>query len=290
MLKKITLCALVLCLLLGSTACDFVSKPVGNLDDKLEHEPETSSASDASVESEIKEEPTEESSVESTGESTVQPYTLIAPAEAQIALLVANRDQWYPVENYYVPYSYAVADLDQNGRLELLITVCMGTGFFSENAAWEVNATGDGIVSCGDIFDTYESQVDLGYAQTDVYYDGAGIYYYMVSDYIRNGWAFNATEKYALSLQDGQLQARHLASYGCENFEDGSQSITCYDASGAEISQEEYEQIEATVFAELIPMTASFLWQAEYLEDTDLLDADGWHSLLEESWAGFSLE
>ena len=48
--------------------------------------------------------------------------------------------------------------------------------------------------------------------------------------------------------------------------------------------------MEQTVFADLKPMVAKFLWQAEYIEDTDLLDADGWHRLLEEAWQGFSLE
>ena len=195
------------------------------------------------------------------------------PAEEQIAIFVANRELWYPVDDYYVPYSYTVCDLDQNGRLELVINICMGTGFFSENYFWEINESLDGVIACDNPFVDYASQVDLGYPETNVYYDAeSGVYYYMAEDFIRNGWAFSATEKYAISLEDGQVMDRLLASSATENFEDGSQTVTCTDDAGNEISQEEFDSVEQTVFADLKPMVAKFLWQAEYIEDTDLLE------------------
>ena len=288
MLKKILICATVLCLLLSCTACSLFVKPI-KVEGELEPKP-------TQPEELVPETPTQtpektELSEATTEEPTAPAYELLLPAEEQIAIFVANRDLWYPVDDYYVPYSYTVCDLDQNGRMELLINICMGTGFFSENAAWEINESCDGIVSCGEIFETYESVVDLGYPETNVFYDAeSGVYYFMAEDYIRNGWAFNATEKYALSLEEGQLKALYLGNRATENFEDGSQTVTCTDASGAEISQEEFDAIEQTVFADLKPMVARFNWKAEYMEDTDLLDADGWHHLLEDAWQGFSLE
>lgn len=288
MLKKIFACVLVLGLLFGCAACTFSVELNPDGSEPAETKPTETEPSVATEEPERTEASTEESTEETAPEES---YTLLIPAEEQIALLVANRDLWYPADDYYVPYSYAVTDLDQNGRLELLINICMGTGFFSENFAWEVNETGDGIVSCGEIFETYESQVDLGYAAADAYYDAeTDIYYFIAEDYIRNGWAFNATEVYAMSLQNGQMQSRFLGSCSYENFEDGTQNITCIDASKAEITEEVFNVIDETVFADLQAMTVKFLWQAKNIADTDLLDADGWHRILEESWLGFSME
>lgn len=292
MMKKILLLAMALCLLVSCAACSLFAKPEESKDEfetkPSKNEEDTTEAPTLGTEDT---EPSEDTTEESIQESTAPVYELLLPAEEQIAIFVANRELWYPVDDYYVPYSYTVCDLDQNGRLELLINICMGTGFFSENTAWEINESGDGIVSCGEIFETYESVVDLGYPEADAYYDAeSGVYYYVAEDFIRNGWAFNATEMYALSLEDGQIQSQFLASCACETFEDGTQTITCTDASGADITEEEFNVIDETVFADLKPLTAKFLWKAEYMEDTDLLDADGWHRILEEAWQGFSLE
>ena len=291
MRKRILLCALVLGLMLSCAACGKTLLPE-QTEESFETKPPKTEESTTEAPIEITLEPSEEDTTEeSIQESTAPVSELLLPAEEQIAIFVANRELWYPVDDYYVPYSYTVCDLDQNGRLELLINICMGTGFFSENTAWEINESGDGIVSCGEIFETYESVVDLGYPEADAYYDAeSGVYYYVAEDFIRNGWAFNATEMYALSLEDGQIRSQFLASYACETFEDGTQTITCTDASGADITEEEFNVIDETVFADLKPLTAKFLWKAEYMEDTDLLDADGWHRILEEAWQGFSLE
>lgn len=236
------------------------------------------------------EEPTTESTTEesTTEESTTEAEAVLS-AEEQIALFVANRDLWYPQEEYYVPYTFAVTDLDQNGRLEILINICMGTGFFSQNAAWEVNEAGDGIVKCSGIFDTYDGQPDIAYTQMQVYDAGNGIYYYIVSDYQRNGWEFNVTNKYAISLSCGQIYGTHLGTMLCENYSDGTQTISYVDSTGAEITEDAFETLAESVYADLTARTAQFLWQNKNLEELEQLDADGLHHLLEQSWAGFSL-
>lgn len=292
MMKKILLLAMALCLLVSCAACSLFAKPEESKDEfetkPSKNEEDTTEAPTLGTEDT---EPSEDTTEDIIQESTAPVYELLLPAEEQIAIFVANRELWYPVDDYYVPYSYTVCDLDQNGRLELVINICMGTGFFSENYFWEINESLDGVIACDNPFVDYASQVDLGYPETNVYYDAeSAVYYYMAEDFIRNGWAFSATEKYAISLEDGQVMDRLLASSATENFEDGSQTVTCTDDAGNEISQEAYDTVEQTVFADLKPMVAKFLWQAEYIEDTDLLDADGWHRLLEEAWQGFSLE
>ena len=275
-MKKLISIFLISMLVLSLCACDLI--PGSGRETEKPTEPES-----------FTEEPATELTTEEPTTVPTEPEPVLS-VEEQIALFVSNRDMWYPKEDYYVPYSYAVTDLDQNGRLEILVNVCMGTGFFSQNSAWEVNEAGDGISSCGEIFEDQTSQIDLGATTVPVYLDAEGTLYYIVSDYIREGWAYNVTLDFSMQLQEGQLVIRPLASAACEAYEDGTQIFTYRSGSGDEISQEEYEQMADTVFAEAKAMVATFGWQSKVLEETDLLDADGWHRLLEQSWADFSVQ
>lgn len=277
-MKKLLFLLLILASVLSFSACDPTSRPEEPF---ITVEPAESGKD------------WEESTTEPTTESPTTESTELEPGlsvEEQIALFVVNREQWIPTESYYVPISYALTDLDQNGRLELWRTVCMGTGVFSYNACWEVAPNFDGIVSCDEIFNGESSQIDMGYSTATAFYDKtSGVYYHIGTDYLREGWMHNATAKYAISLQDGQLVQELLCEMLCTNYEDGTQEINCYDINGEGITAEEFETYEYSAFSHLHSMSVTFGWQLVYEEEVNDLDADQWHRILEKSWAGFSM-
>lgn len=68
--------------------------------------------------------------------------------EKQLEFLSANFEQW-KVEEERDWWGYAVSDLDQNGRLEIISSEDHGTGHFITTSIREVNADFDGLILCG---------------------------------------------------------------------------------------------------------------------------------------------
>ena len=139
--------------------------------------------------------PATEPMVEAPAETFLptEPMPTEGPAlrlEDQIALIAANYPLWVKSDPV-VPYSFTVTDLDHNGRLEIISSVCMGTGYFSTNEIWEVNEKYDGLVLCTGEQDGDGSYSDLTTGPWTVIEKG-GAYYYIVRDNVRNGYAFNA--------------------------------------------------------------------------------------------------
>ena len=135
---------------------------------------------------------------EGTEPETVPDY------QAQLALIANACGTWVKSDSFD-RYGYSVTDLDQNGRLEVIATVCAGSGMFSYTDIWEVNEGCDGLSLCDGSAFGDNSQPDLVSTQeTTAYYvphDGAdyGTYHYVFTDYIRDGAAddfFEGMEKY----------------------------------------------------------------------------------------------
>ena len=207
----------------------------------------------------------------------------------QIALIVSEMAQWaIPSDDYYQPYSYTVTDLDHNGRVELIVSVCMGTGFFSYNNVWEVNESFDGITLCRTPYGEYGSQSDIIVSQLKAYRDGEHCYY-IVSDYVRSGWAWNGEEIRAYCLKDGAISDETLASYSCNNYEDGTSDTTYFDANGREISESEYENVASDIYSDLEELDVTLLWHTLSEEEFSQLDDESLTSLLTQAWQGFTV-
>ncbi len=148
MCKKLLLVLTAAALLLSMTACSGIRERIdGAATEPSEEKPVISEQSDSA--------------------SATEP----APAvdyDAQIAVLAANYALW--VKNgEYDPYSYSVTDLDQNGRLEVIASACVGSGNFSYNDVWEVNEALDGLTQCATTIDE-SMQPDLTFVKETMGY------------------------------------------------------------------------------------------------------------------------
>ena len=136
-------------------------------------------------------------------------------AEAQIAVLAREVSTWAPDTEEYAGFwtGYAAADLDHNGRLEIIVSAAGGTGMFTTTRIWEVNEQKDGISEVKWEKEEGDSEPDaLGSIRQTAYIDeDSELIYYIAPDYTRNGAAENYETLYALSLNDGEIMVQDLA-------------------------------------------------------------------------------
>lgn len=91
-------------------------------------EAETASEETVEVTSEVSSETTaSEESAEKTIADDSLTMTEISDLDAQLQLIADNYDSWSTLE--FENYSFAVCDLNHNGRLELIVSLCEGSGY-----------------------------------------------------------------------------------------------------------------------------------------------------------------
>lgn len=181
-------------------------------------------------------------------------------ANAQIEYLFNNFNTFKQAESADAKWSYAVTDLDHNGRLELLAASVQGDGRYTHVMAWEV---GTDLASAAPI----QVNVPEDESFPDILTDSADTFYNQVS----NTWVymfydnivFSADEAYyakcAVKLADDGLSFQQLAIQ--HNQASGGVVNTAYmDNSGNAITGEQYNAAGTEGPAELIKSSTNFEW------------------------------
>jgi len=147
----------------------------------------------------------------------------------------------------YIPLYYCtVTDLNQNGRLEVVIAACIGSGFYTYFSIYEVQPSGDDAVILEE-FDfhgeeSFERAPDIILSELHgIFDDVESRYNYYVYDDLVEGPIIEHSDLIELSLGD----PNRISSYICmENrlLKDDSVKTSYYDAAKKEIDYEEYEK------------------------------------------------
>ncbi len=201
-----------------------------------------------------------------------QKYTGSVSVYAQISLIEENINMWKISPDYANDVcSYAVCDLDKNGRLEVIAANMGGTGNFTYSHFYEVNETFDALVECETNFVEGISQPDIIEDTVDMYYvSGTDTYYYVEYDLIREGTTYYIL-KNVLSLKDGKLEVNMLTRE-VQNYGEEVGSITYWDSHGNEISEERHSTMADDVFFTADKYKANIGWRdMKELTDTDSL-------------------
>jgi hypothetical protein len=267
-MKKAIVCALALAMMLASAACGKTTA-AGNTGSA------GSTGSTESVES-----------TTGTGSSSETTDT----TQAQIKLIADNRATWLASDDTE-PYSYVVTDLDGNGRLEITASSCQGTGLYTYSSVWEVSEGLDALTLIENPVAEGDSQADIIVNATPAYYDKTtDTYNYVFGDVIRNGAAEEYENIRAVSLKNGKLTDKCLASkseiYNSEN----KAVVTYEDAEGNTLKPSEFGAIADKVFSGLDSKKASFKWIDDDDNTLASLDSDELCKLLEDSYRYFSVK
>ncbi len=187
-------------------------------------------------------------------------------AEEQILLILARRAEWDCTDeefNEVDRFSYAVTDLDHNGRLELFAAQTQGTGRFTYGKLFEVSADFSALSHCSIVYgdgteclDLPEVIVDSVQTFTDT---ASGKTCYIFYNTTHVSASEYGTSTNVLSLTDGVLTDAHLGQE-YELYTESSHSITYHDAADNEITEAQYQSLAADTFASLTEGSAKFGW------------------------------
>lgn len=221
--------------------------------------------------------------------------------ERQLQLILAQRDIWELTEEYEKPYGrYMIADLNMNGRLEIIAASCQGTGIYTVSNVYEVSEAMDTLVHYERILpEEYYSEVDIIVASAPVYYDKTqGLFQYIFDDITKDGVAHYYERRCAWSLQDGQIAEMELASCTQEyaditEYTESAPQTTYVAGEVPGISvanQDEYAAVADVVFAGWQKGNVYFAW-VEGVDESIYEDAaeieEAWYQRLLESYEGF---
>jgi hypothetical protein len=129
------------------------------------------------------------------------------PAD-QVKLIAENRDLWLVTDPALADTAqYAVTDLDENGRLELIATFTEGTGQFTSTSAWEVSEDFASLQPVEYLYGEGHSEPDIGWADSFRCYRGELGNFIVAMDDMRNGAAEEYYYQDFLLLREGSLDA-----------------------------------------------------------------------------------
>ena len=178
----------------------------------------------------------------------------------QLELIADNAELWQPDEVYSF-WGYTVTDLDRNGRLEIISASLQGTGLYTTFRVYEVSEDGTALNEIIQDRAEYDSAPDIMTETAPAFADEEnGLYYYVFSDFIRNGYAESYVYKQAVYLENETWKELLLASQSmlCS---DPENCVTTYsDADGKEIDEQQYGSAEATYFPDCRKGTLQLNW------------------------------
>lgn len=151
------------------------------------------------------------SSAISSSSSAMQPVDPLS-IEGQLKTIAEAKDKIVTYDQYMDSYHYAVTDLDQNGRLELIISTGVnGTGHITNNWYYEISKDGSKLKKCkGKAFGNEGH--DIYDAINTVYIDQKEhTYYYRVYGITHVSGGENYESLGFLQLKNGTLTDNYLA-------------------------------------------------------------------------------
>lgn len=216
--------------------------------------------------------------------------TDITDYDRQLQIIADNVAVWKGDTEFIAePIFYAVTDLDQNGRLEIMQSFCQGTGRYTSTDLWEIDANKTGLIPCRFPVDIGDSEPDIITNPDKVYFDQTNDrYLYIFRDDIRFSSAEYVERLEAVSLKDGTVTVTLLAE--SHSVYDSDIITTYTDADGNTIDESTYKGMADKTYADLKAMQATIGWtdysvsaQLSALTESELLE------ILETSWKSFSL-
>lgn len=212
--------------------------------------------------------------------------------DSQQRLIADHVEEWAaPFERK--GYMYAVTDLDQNGRLEIIRSIQEGTGWFTYSDFMEINESCNGFLLWEWKERAGESEADIAVNDVPVFFDRENrTYYYIFDDLVKDGADLYYYSRRTVRFQDGCIRESMLG-YMTNEYNNGVPE-TGYEGGEAAGSlpvtcREEYDDIAGRVYADLEEGTACFCWFWPEQEDFRTMEREALSELLAVSYGGFGI-
>ena len=142
-----------------------------------------------------------------------EPEAPLSEEELQVKLIADNVDAWYVEPELDETYLYAVTDLDENGRYELVSGMTEGSGEFTTLHFWEVSEDRQSLEAVKYTYGETNSEPDLFFTSNFRCYSKNGSNFIVVDDYLRNGYDETYYIQEWMSLRNGRVDVDAIA--GC---------------------------------------------------------------------------
>ena len=157
-------------------------------------------------------------------------------------------------------WSYAVTDLDHDGRLEFLAAAIQGEGRFTTARAWRVKADRTGIEELTVKVPQGGSFPDIIIDAADTFHDAdTGYWYYMFNDQVTVSTKEVYANKSAIALVDTELQYFTYA-YQHNEWINERMVTTFTDRQNNIITPEEYNSVGSAIFGHMDRSSTYFDW------------------------------
>ena len=225
-----------------------------------------------------------------TKNSGEKEQTEIINIEKQMDVIMRNIDTWNLLtdDDIYAPYGYAITDLDQNGRLEIIASSCQGTGIYTYSNYYEVNDNLNGLNKIERNIEEYSSEADIMIPTVKVFIDKSkNEYHYIFDDLLKNGAAEYYENKQDIVLKNGKLSEKLIAFKDTIYNDKGEPTVTLKDADNNQITLEDYTTIENKIFSNLELKLANIEWITTADVDFSSVSGDELKNKLTESYEKF---
>ena len=157
-------------------------------------------------------------------------------------------------------WSYAVTDLDHNGRLEVLAVMKDASKTTYVNA-WEVNADQSALVPCKIAVPQGQTFPYILSENADTFYDASSdSWSYLFYDNMELNGNSVYTFKYSVNLKEGILSFAQLATQCTMTMSGGYQQTAFYDANGATITPEQYNAAGVNAYINAVKSSTNLDW------------------------------
>ena len=200
--------------------------------------------------------------------------------EAQLQVFADHRSEWDINRTDSLPAtSFTMADINNNGRLEVIVSGTTGTGIYSETYVFEVNedATGLNRYSITD-----GTSPDIARMDSTEVYLVEGNYKISCTNATAHGWESADFEKQSLSLNDTGIIIETLGIGHRRTVINGDDELEYFDSDHNPISEAEFDSLYDSVYAGCPKGEMKFIWITPGYGGSMSLDQ------LRESWEGFS--
>ena len=200
--------------------------------------------------------------------------------EAQLQVFADHRSEWDINRTESLPAtSFTMADINNNGRLEVIVSGTTGTGIYSETYVFEVNedATGLNRYSITD-----GTSPDIARMDSTEVYLVEGNYKISCENGTAHGWESVDFERQSLSLNDTGIIIETLGIGHRRTVINGDDELEYFDSDHNPISEAEFDSLYDSVYAGCPKGKMKFIWITPGYGGSMSLDQ------LRESWEGFS--
>ncbi|MCR5805373.1 MAG: hypothetical protein K6G47_14055 [Clostridia bacterium] len=216
-------------------------------------------------------------------------------ADSQLELILEKYDDLYSdflTDDSILPITVcAVADLNHNGRLEVLLTACLGTGAYSYTKVYEISEDYTDLVNLeyknsgtndGDGSGDFYNLAEPGIMVYDCYKKD-NEYYYLISDYASSGWSDKYIGFYSYTFGDAVVEDYIGGAAISVNDDDKTIQTWLYDSSFERLKTiEEYEtQVNGYWSGYEKQKQCEVKWFA-------FSDAEGFAANIKDSWEAFN--